>query len=330
MPPTLRLPRPDGTLEPYVMREAVAWPAPAGPIHSRVAYAAAHVVCDPLADSDPLSQPRLDWEATLSYRRYLWSLGLAVHAYEEQVGWVERHGGRAILMASRALARAARSPDDYRHVYGTVLRQVSRPVILHWLGDMFDPELAGYWGTRDLDQAMEVCLEIIREHRARIDGIKISLLDAEREVALRARLPEGVRTYTGDDFNYDGLILGDGQRHSDALLGIFDAIAPAASAALQALDRGDTAGYRRALAPTVALSRHVFQPPTYAYKTGVVFLAYLNGHQTHFRMLGGAESWRSVPHLAELFRLADCAGLLRDPERAAQRMGRVLAVAGVV
>jgi len=252
-----------------------------------------------------------------------------VHAYEEQVGWVERHGGRAILMASRALARAARSPDDYRHVYGTVLRQVSRPVILHWLGDMFDPELAGYWGTRDLDQAMVVCLEIIREHRARIDGIKISLLDAEREVALRARLPEGVHTYTGDDVNYDRLILGDGQRHSDALLGIFDAIAPAASAALQALDRGDTAGYGRALAPTMALSRHVFQPPTYAYKTGVVFLAYLNGHQTHFRMLGGAESWRSAPHLAELFRLADCAGLLRDPERAAERMRRVLAVAGI-
>ena len=389
MPPTIRLPLRDGRLAPYAMRDPVAWSPPVGPIRCRVAYAAAHVVCDPLADRDPLSDARLDWEATLAYRGHLWSLGLAVaeamdtaqrgmglgwnaarelirrsvaeaqarggviacgagtdqlapaegvtlsdvqRAYEEQVGFVEGQGGgaRVILMASRALARAARSPDDYRHVYGTVLRQVSRPVILHWLGDMFDPELAGYWGTRDLDQAMEVCLEIIREHRARIDGIKISLLDAEREVALRARLPEGVRTYTGDDFNYDGLILGDGQRHSDALLGIFDAIAPAASAALQALDRGDTAGYRRALAPTVALSRHVFQPPTYAYKTGVVFLAYLNGHQTHFRMLGGAESWRSVPHLAELFRLADCAGLLRDPERAAQRMGRVLAVAGVV
>src|SRR5207249_2797161 len=259
---------------------------------------------------DRLSEARLDWAATLGYRRYLWSLGLGVaeamdtaqrgmglgwpaardligrslaearavdgliacgagtdqlapgervtlddveRAYEEQVGYVEAQGGRVILMASRALARAARGPDDYRRLYGTVLRQVSRPVILHWLGDMFDPELAGYWGTRDLDQAMEVCLEIIREHRARIDGIKISLLDAEREVALRARLPEGVHTYTGDDLNYDRLILGDGQRHSDALLGIFDAIAPAASAALQALDRGDTGGYRRALAPTVAL-----------------------------------------------------------------------------
>src|SRR5213596_1697764 len=253
-------------------------------------------------------------------------------AYEEQVGYVERHGGRVILMASQALARAARGPDDYRRVYGTVLRQVSRPVILHWLGNMFDSELAGYWGARDVGEAMDVCLGIIREHRTKVDGIKISLLDAQREVEMRSLLPEGVRMYTGDDLNYDELILGDGcdgRAHSDALLGIFDAIAPAASAALQALDRGDVAGYRRALAPTVPLSRHVFQPPAYAYKTGIVFLAYLNGHQTHFRMLGGAESWRSTPHLAELFRLADCAGLLRDAERAAERMRRMLVLAGV-
>src|SRR2546426_360073 len=307
MPPTIRLPRADGALEPYTLREPVAWTAPAGPIQSRVAYAAAHVVCDALADCDPLSQPRL--------------------AYEEQVGYVERHGGRVILMASRALTRAARGPDDYRRVYETILRQASRPVILHWLGDMFDPELAGYWGTRHVRAAMHVCLGIIREHRTKVDGIKISLLDEEREIEMRALLPDGVRMYTGDDLNYDRLILGDGgagdgHRHSDALLGIFDAIAPAASAALQALDRGDVAGYRRALAPSVPLSRHIFQPPTYAYKTGVVFLAYLNGHQTHFRMLGGAESWRSMPHLAELFRLANCAGLLVDPERAAERMRR--------
>jgi uncharacterized protein DUF993 len=389
MPPTIRLPHADGTLAPYALREPVTWHAPVGPIRSRVAYAAAHVVCDPLAEGDPLSDAAVDWEATLAYRHYLWSLGLAVaeamdtaqrgmglgwpaareligrslaearaaggviacgagtdhlvpgarvtlddveRAYGEQVGYVEGHGGRVILMASRALARAARGPDDYRRVYGTILRQVSQPVILHWLGDMFDPELAGYWGTRDVREAMDVCLGIIREHRTKVDGIKISLLDPEREVQMRSCLPAGVRMYTGDDFNYDRLILGDGGdggAHSDALLGIFDAIAPAASAALQALDRGDVDGYRAALEPTVPLSRHVFQRPTYAYKTGIVFLAYLNGHQTHFRMIGGAESWRSLPHLAELFRLADGAGLLADPERAIERMRRVLALAGV-
>ncbi|HXL33880.1 MAG TPA: DUF993 family protein, partial [Gemmatimonadales bacterium] len=241
-------------------------------------------------------------------------------------------GGRVILMASRALARAARGPDDYARVYGTILRQVSRPVILHWLGDMFDPELAGYWGTRDVDEAMNACLGIIREHRAKIDGIKISLLDAEREIAMRRSLPDGVRMYTGDDFNYERLIIGDGsdaRGHSDALLGVFDAIAPAASAALQALDRGDVPAYHAALAPTVPLARHIFRTPTHAYKTGIVFLAYLNGHQRHFRMIGGAESWRSVPHLAELFRLADASGLLVDPDCAAERMRRVLALAGI-
>src|SRR2546429_8169475 len=194
---------------------------------------------------------------------------------------------------------------------------------------MFDPQLAGYWGTRDVDRAMDACLAIICEHRAKIDGIKISLLDAEREVALRRRLPGGVRMYTGDDFNYQQLILVDERGYSDALLGIFDAIAPAASAALQALDRGDTAGYRAALEPTVPLARHMFQIPTHAYKTGIVFLAYLNGHQPHFRMIGGAESWRSVPHLAELFRLADAAGLPAVPDGAANRMRRVLALAGL-
>jgi hypothetical protein len=202
-------------------------------------------------------------------------------------------------------------------------------VILHWLGDMFDPQLAGYWGTRDVTEAMAVCLDVIREHRAKVDGIKISLLDDRREIEMRRQLPEGVRMYTGDDFNYDRLIAGDEQGYSDALLGIFDAIAPAASAALQAFDRGDVATFERILAPTVPLSRHIFKRPTYAYKTGVVFLAWLNGHQPHFRMLGGAESWRSVQHLAELFRLADAAGLLADPELAAARMRRVLAVAGV-
>ena len=385
---TLRLPCADGTITQYTMHDPVSWAVPPGPIRCRVAYAAAHVVSDPLADADPLAAARIDWESTLAYRRHLWSLGLGVaeamdtaqrgmgldwpaarelirrslaearatggaiacgagtdqlvpddgvtladveRAYEEQVGYVEGQGGggRVILMASRALARAARGPDDYARVYGTILRQASRPVILHWLGDMFDPQLAGYWGTRDVDEAMSACLRLITEHHTKIDGIKISLLDAEREIALRRRLPEGVRMYTGDDFNYARLILGDAQGYSDALLGIFDAIAPAAAAALQALDRDDVPAYGAALEPTVPLARHIFQTPTHAYKTGIVFLAYLNGHQPHFRMIGGAESWRSVPHLAELFRLADRAGLLADPDCAADRMRRVLALAGV-
>jgi len=372
---TIKLPRADGSLAPYTVREPRVWPAPTAPIRSRVAYAAAHVV------SDPHSDTAVDWDATLAYRRHLWSLGLGVaeamdtaqrgmgldwplarelisrsvaearavdgliacgagtdqlapdtrvrlddveRAYEEQVAHVEEQGGRVVLMASRALARAARGPDDYRRVYGTILRQVRRPVILHWLGDMFDPQLTGYWGTSDVGAAMDVCLEIIAEHRAKVDGIKISLLDPNLEIEMRARMPQGVRVYTGDDFNYDRLILGENGVHSDALLGIFDAIAPAASAALQALDRGDVAGYRAALEPTVPLSRHIFEPPAYAYKTGIVFLAYLNGHQKRFRMLAGAESGRSAVHLAEVFRLADGAGLLADPEGAVERMERVL------
>jgi len=250
-------------------------------------------------------------------------------AYAEQVSYVEGQGGQVILMASRALARAARSADDYARVYGNILRQVSKPVVLHWLGDMFDPALAGYWGTSDVDLAMDTCLSIIEEHSAKVDGIKISLLDAQREVDMRRRLPDGVRMYTGDDFNYAELILGDDDRHSDALLGIFDGIAPAASAALQALDAGDIARFRSILEPTVPLSRHIFRHPTHAYKTGIVFLAYLNGHQDHFRMLGGAEGARSAVHLAELVRLADAAGLLNDPERAAVRMRTVMNLAGI-
>jgi hypothetical protein len=250
-------------------------------------------------------------------------------AYTEQVGFVEGEGGRVILMASRALARAAKSADDYRRVYGEVLRQTSQPVILHWLGDMFDPALAGYWGTNDLDEAMDTCLSIIEEHASKVDGIKISLLNAQREIDMRRRLPASVRMYTGDDFNYAQLIAGDEQRHSDALLGIFDGIAPAASAALQALDAGDLETYHAVLAPTVPLSRHIFKRPTHAYKTGIVFLAYLNGHQSHFRMLGGAESGRTAVHLGELIRLADTAGLLQDPEMAAARARTVFAVAGI-
>jgi Protein of unknown function (DUF993) len=251
-------------------------------------------------------------------------------AYEEQCEFVEGEGGRVILMASRALAAIAKTPEDYAEVYGSILAQVSTPVILHWLGEVFDPALEGYWGHRDLDDAMEVCLSIIGDHAEKVDGIKTSLLDKDREVEMRRRLPEGVKMYTGDDFNYPELIRGDDEGFSHALLGIFDAIAPAAAAALAALDAGDTDRYEEILAPTVPLSRHIFKAPTQYYKTGVVFLAYLNGHQDHFRMVGGLESARSVVHLSELFVLADKAGLLLDGERAAERMRRVLAVAGVM
>jgi hypothetical protein len=345
------------------------------------------VVADPLAVIDPTLDVALDWDATLAYRRYIWSLGLAVAeamdtsqrgmgfawatakelirrtvaeakaipgarlasgagtdhlepggrvtiadveaAYEEQCEFIESVGGRIILMASRALAACAKSPDDYVKVYGWLLAQVREPVIVHWLGDMFDPALAGYWGSRDLARATETLLAIVQEHAARIDGVKISLLDQAREIAMRRRFPPGVRMYSGDDFDYPTTIRGDEHGWSDALLGIFDVIAPAASTALHALDAGDLATYERILAPTLPLSRHLFGAPTRFYKTGVVFMAYLNGHQSHFRMVGGMESARSVVHLAETFRLADRAGLLRDPEGATERMRRVLAVAGV-
>jgi hypothetical protein len=234
-----------------------------------------------------------------------------------------------ILMASRALAARAESPEDYAEVYGSILSQVSSPVIIHWLGEMFDPALGGYWGHGDLDGATEVCLSIIREHAGKVDGIKVSLLEASREIEIRRLLPAGVRMYTGDDLAYPELIRGDEEGYSHALLGIFDAIAPAASAALQALDAGDTERYEEILAPTVTLSRHIFKAPTRFYKTGVVFLAYLNGHQDHFRMVGGQEGARSVTHLSELFVLADRAGLFHDPDLAAERMHLVLAVAGV-
>jgi hypothetical protein len=382
----LRLPRTDGTIRPYTPGGARSFSVPAAPFKSRIAYSAAHVVADPLVDTTPAGPVAIDWEATLAYRRHLWSLGLAVaeamdtaqrgmgldwtaarelirrsvaearavggtvacgagtdhlaprpdvtlaeveEAYLEQVGFVEGQGGRVILMASRALAACARGPEDYARVYGRILSQVRQPVILHWLGDMFDPALAGYWGSRDISTAMQTCLQIIRDHADKVDGIKISLLDAGREIEMRRQLPPGVKMYTGDDFNYPELIAGDDQGYSHALLGIFDAIAPAAAAALHALDAGDIDRYHAILAPTLPLSRHIFQKPTYYYKTGVVFMAYLNGHQSHFRMVGGAESARSIVHLSELFILADQAGLLRDPDLAARRMGHVLALAGI-
>jgi len=380
------LPRADGTRALYTLGQPSPFPSSAPPPRSRVAYAAAHVVCDPLLESSSASPAHVDWDATLAYRHHLWSLGFSVAeamdtaqrgmgldwtvskelirrsvaearaigagiacgagtdqlapsphltladvqaAYEEQCSFIEGEGARVILMASRALAACAKTPDDYLQVYDSLLTQLAQPVILHWLGDMFDPALAGYWGSRDLDVAMEVCLSLIERHTAKIDGIKISLLDANREIAMRRRLPQGVRMYTGDDFNYPELIRGDEYGYSHALLGIFDAIAPAAAAALHALDVGDSASYTSILAPTVPLSRHIFQAPTYYYKTGVVFLAYLNGHQSHFRMIAGLESARSLMHLVDLFVLADKAGLLRDPELASERMRQVLAVAGI-
>jgi hypothetical protein len=247
-----------------------------------------------------------------------------IRAYEEQCEWIESRGGRVILMASRALVRSARSAEDYLCVYSRILSQLRRPVILHWLGDMFDPKLAGYWGSSDVEQAMETCLCLIRDHAPHIDGIKISLLDAQREIDMRRKLPAGVRMYTGDDFNYDALILGDDQGFSHALLGIFDAIAPAASAAIQAIDRGDVKEFTSILAPTIPLSRHIFEVPTYMYKTGIVFLAWLNGHQEQFRMVGGLESARSLSHLSKLLVLAEQAGVLSDPELACHRMQSLL------
>jgi hypothetical protein len=384
--PTIALPTKDGGLARYTTRAPRGFPQRAAGTFNRVAFAAAHVVADPLADVDPWVGPALDWEATLAYRRHLWGLGLGVaegmdtaqrgmgcdwqtslelirrsidaardipgatlfsgagtdhlapgthtiddviRAYEEQIAAIEAAGGRIILMASRALAAAARSPEDYGRVYDRILRQVREKVIIHWLGDMFDPALAGYWGHRDLAAATGVALDVIARNAAKIDGVKISLIDKEREIAMRRRLPPGVRMYTGDDFNYAELIAGDAEGYSDALLGIFDVIAPAASAALAALARGGDNEFHDILAPTVPLSRHIFKAPTRFYKTGVVFMAYLNGHQRHFVMVGGQESARSLVHLAELFRLADAAGLLADPDLASRRMTAVLRTHGV-
>ncbi len=386
--PELHLPNADrsvsayrlsGTPVPLEKRNAKAFP--------RVAYAAAHVVADPLAQNDPWLAPAIDWDTTLKFRHRLWDLGLGVAeamdtaqrgmglgwpearelcrralreaqsrddaliacgagtdhlspgpgvkvdtviaAYLEQVEAIEAEGGRIILMASRALAASATGPDDYARVYARILNEVKEPVILHWLGDMFDPALSGYWGGADLDRAMDVCLDVIATHADKVDGIKISLLSKEREIAMRRKLPAGVRMYTGDDFNYAELIAGDSEGHSDALLGIFDAIAPAASAALAALGAGEEERFFSLLDPTVPLSRHIFAAPTRFYKTGVVFLAYLNGLQDHFQMVGGQQSARSLQHLSELFRLADKAGVLADPELAVRRMRPVLEMGGV-
>ena len=360
------------------------------PSFNRIVYSAAHVVSNPLAAADPWLTTPLDWEATIAYRRYLWSLGFGVaeamdtaqrgmgldwptslelikrtlnsaedypnalvasgcgtdhlevnqvksvddviRAYEHQMEAIEALGGKLIIMASRALVKVAKGPDDYEKVYARIISQAKQPVILHWLGDMFDPALNGYWGHQDLDKATQTALDIINAHNTKVDGIKVSLLDKHREINMRRRLPKGVRMYTGDDFNYPELIAGDGigtetvHQQSDALLGIFDAIAPTASHALSQLALGNSAGFMQTLEPTLALSRHIFQAPTRFYKTGVVFMAWLNGHQSHFSMVGGQQSARSVQHLCDLFVLADKAGLFLNPEQAHDRMQAYLQV----
>jgi len=381
------LPTADRRLERYALSAPRDFPTQRGQAFNRVAYAAAHVVADPLSAKDPWLEPAVDWDATLAFRRHLWALGFGVAeamdtaqrgmgldwatslelvkrsidaardfpgaflasgagtdhlapgpkvtvndviaAYEQQFAAVEGAGGRIIMMASRALAACTTSPDDYYRVYTKLLQQAKQPVIIHWLGEMFDPALAGYWGYADHYKAMEVAQMVIKANAAKVDGVKVSLLDKQKEVDMRRGLPQGVRMYTGDDFNYAELIEGDDKGYSDALLGIFDAIAPAASAALSALAAGDRARFHEIFAPTVPLSRHIFGAPTRFYKTGVVFLAWLNGHQDHFVMVGGQQSARGILHLADVFRLADRAGLLRDPELAVRRMRELCAVHGI-
>lgn len=267
--------------------------------------------------------------AGTDHRDNLTSLQGVIDAYSEQIAFVEATGSDVILMASRHLARVAYGADDYLQVYSRLLDQVSRPVILHWLGEAFDPQLRGYWGDTDIASATATFLELIAAHPTKIDGVKVSLLSAEHEIGLRAALPAGIRLYTGDDFNYPELIRGDGTHHSDALLGAFAAIAPAASAALSALDAGDLTTYDAVMAPTLPLSRHIFESPTYHYKTGIAFLAWLNGLQPGFTMVAGLQSARSAGHLSTLFRLANDARLLRDPQLAAQRMTDWLRVQGI-
>ncbi len=257
------------------------------------------------------------------------SLDDVIKAYETQIEFVEKHGGRAIMMASRALARVAKSPDDYIKVYSRILSQAKDKVVLHWLGDMFDPNLAGYWGSAEFEPALACALDIIRENRSKVEGIKISLLDNAKEVQLRDRLPEGVMCFTGDDFNYAELIEGDGKRYSHALLGIFDAVAPSASKALASLATGDTTTFRSVIEPTVPLSRKIFEAPTQYYKAGVVFLAWLNGHQSHFSLPAGMQSARGINHYADIFRLADKANVLDRPELATERMKNFVGVFGV-
>jgi len=249
-------------------------------------------------------------------------------AYFEQVEAIQKIGGRLILMASRALAKVASSPGDYRAVYRDVLARCDQPVVLHWLGEMFDPALKGYWGCETFEQNLETALAVIGDSLDKVDGIKISLLDKDKEIVMRRRLPAGVKMYTGDDFNYPELIAGDEQGYSHALLGIFDPLAPAAAYAVSRLGDGDVAGFRATLDPTVPLARRIFGAPTQYYKTGVVFLAWLNGFQDHFVMLNGAQAMRPLPYFVDVFKLADQCGLLTDPDKATGRMRKLLALYG--
>ena len=389
----IQLPNSHGQIENYKLIGSSPVKPQAGLKFNRIAYSAAHVVANALAANDPWLDCAVDWDATIAYRKHLWSLGMGVAeamdtaqrgmgldwptsleligrsieaskdvpgaflasgcgtdhlnldsittvdeviaGYEFQMAAIENLGGKLIVMASRALARVAKSPADYERVYDRILSQAKQPVILHWLGDVFDPALAGYWGSRDTHQAMDTALGIIQAHANKVDGIKISLLDKDKEILMRRQLPANVRMYTGDDFNYAELIAGDAHgknlvnQQSDALLGIFDAIAPVASAALGELAKGNLDKFHAILGPTVPLSRHIFKAPTRFYKTGVVFMAWLNGHQSHFTMVGGQQSTRSLVHLAELFKLADAANSLEQPDLALHRMKTMLSMHGV-
>lgn len=383
----LTLPTADARFEPYRLTGAPLLPRAPQVRLTRTAFAAAHVVSDPLRERNPWdTRPAVDWDATLAFRSQLWDQGLhlaeamdtaqrgmgvdwltaleliqrtmaaakahpmrprvacgagtdhaqnlttpdaILAAYTEQAEAIEAAGGQLILMASRAFTAINAAQETYHHVYRRLIDGAKDPVILHWLGDMFDPMLTGYWGTTDVARASDFVLALIEENPARVDGIKISLLDQAHEESFRARLPAGVRLYTGDDFNYAPLIEGDGTRHSHALLGIFAAIAPAASQALEALAQGDSQTYHRLLAPTVPLSREIFRAPTRFYKAGIAFLSWLNGHQAHFIMPSGFQSARDITHYAQVFRLADTAGLLSRPDLAEARMRTLLSLHGI-
>jgi hypothetical protein len=382
---TLRLLAASGQLSDAALNDSGVYARPTAPLRSRVAYAAAHVVPVVWGDNTPGRPADIDWDATLAFRRnvYSWGLGVAdamdtaqrnmgldaaatrelitrsaqvareeggsvvvgvntdhvdeqvisvdavIDAYKQQLAFTEEQGAGPVLMASRHLARAANGADDYRRVYRAVLQSATVPVVLHWLGTAFDPELEGYFGASDWQTASAVLLDIINENPGKVAGVKMSLLNAESEISVRERLPEGVRMFTGDDFNYVSLIGGSDAGHSDALLGAFAAITPVASAAIQALDAGDPAAYQRILDPTEELSRQVFAAPTFYYKTGVAFLAWLNGHQPAFQMVGGLHSARSLPHLSQIVELANTSLALEDPELARERWHGMLRLNGL-